>query len=317
MEYEAHFAEMAAGNLRHARSQGATGSGHVVHGDARNIATTLAEQAGTAALVLTSPPYGATTHGQVRTGRDNGGGKIDKFNSRYSTDRRNLAHRPTAELVAGFGQILTGCASLQAHGGVIAVTVRPFRVAGELVDLPGQVIATAEEQGLVLVDRFAALLCGLRDGRIITRALFFQMIEARRLREQGILALATAHEDLLLFGRDHETGRPVGETAGLDLHGRGVPSSPDRTGPARHRNHRRRRLMGGDAVTRPDEGTQGGGAELTLTWRLIPADPSAEEQLTRVQARAIKEVLTWWTEQAAQFPSKSSQQDREAADQEA
>ncbi len=140
MEYEPHFAQMAAGNLRHARTQGATGAGQVVHGDARNVATTLADLAGTAALVLTSPPYGATTHGQICTGRDNGGGKIDKSHGRYSTDRRNLAHRPTAELVAGFGQILTGCAALLRPGGVIAVTVRPFRVAGELVDLPGQII---------------------------------------------------------------------------------------------------------------------------------------------------------------------------------
>lgn len=199
MEYEAHFAQMAAGNLRHARSQGATGTGQVVRGDARNIATALADLTGTAALVLTSPPYGATTHGQIRTGRDNGGGKIDKAHHRYSTDRCNLAHRPTAELVAGFGQILTGCVELLRLGGVIAVTVRPFRVTGELVDLPGQVIATANEHGLVLIDRLAALLCGLRDGQIVTRASFFQMIEARRLREHGIPAMATAHEDLLLF----------------------------------------------------------------------------------------------------------------------
>lgn len=199
MEYEAHFAQMAAGNLRHARAHGATGTGQVVHGDARNIATALADLTGSAALILTSPPYGATTHGQVCTGRDNGGGRIDKSHNRYSTDRLNLAHRPTPELVAGFGQILTGCAALLRPGGVVAVTVRPFRVAGELVDLPGQVISTAEANGLVLAERFAALLCGLRDGQIITRASFFQMIESRRLREHGIPAVATAHEDLLLF----------------------------------------------------------------------------------------------------------------------
>ncbi|MGI5206189.1 DNA methyltransferase [Spirillospora sp. CA-108201] len=199
MEYEAHFAQMTAGNLCQARSQGATGTGQVVHGDARNIATALADLSGTVALVLTSPPYGAATHGQVCTGRDNGGGRIDKSHHRYSTDRRNLAHRPTAELVMSFGQILTGCTALLRPGGVVAVTVRPFRVAGELVDLPGEVISTAEARGLVLVDRFAALLCGLRDGQIVTRASFFQMIEARRLREDGIPAMATAHEDLLLF----------------------------------------------------------------------------------------------------------------------
>ncbi|WP_242909644.1 TRM11 family SAM-dependent methyltransferase [Actinomadura terrae] len=228
MEYEAHFARMAADNLRHARTQGATSAGQVLHGDARNIAATLGDLAGTAALVLTSPPYGTATHGQVRTGRDNGGAGIDKSHNRYSTDRRNLAHRPTPELVAGFGQILAGCATMLCPSGVIAVTVRPFRVAGELIDLPGQVVTTAEANGLVLVDRFAALLCGLRDGQIVTRASFFQMIESRRLREHGIPAMATAHEDLLVFQTRSRTAAPPHEAAGLDLHGRGVPSYPDR-----------------------------------------------------------------------------------------
>ncbi|RKS68311.1 DNA methylase [Actinomadura pelletieri DSM 43383] len=199
VEYEARFARMAAGNLRHARTQGASAASEVIHGDARTITTALPDLAGTAALILTSPPYGAATHGQVRTGRDNSGGKIDKFHGRYSTDRANLAHRPTAELLAGFAQILNGCATLLCPGGVIAVTARPFRVAGELVDLPGQIVTTAEDHGLVLVDRLAALLCGLRDGHLVTRASFFQMVEARRLREHGIPAMAVAHEDLLVF----------------------------------------------------------------------------------------------------------------------
>ncbi|MFC6879658.1 MULTISPECIES: TRM11 family SAM-dependent methyltransferase [Actinomadura] len=231
MEYEAHFAQMAAGNLRHARSQGAIGTGQIVKGDARNIATALAERTGDAALVLTSPPYGATTHGQVRAGRDNGGGKVDKFDNRYSTDRRNLAHRPTAELVAGFGQILTGSATLLRPGGVVAVTVRPFRVAGELIDLPGQVISIAEENGLVLIDRFAALLCGIRGGQIVTRASFFQMVEARRLQQKGIPALATAHEDLLVFqARSEATRAPATVQCGAgELDG----GSPNRRSPSR------------------------------------------------------------------------------------
>ncbi|GAA4223257.1 hypothetical protein GCM10022254_00020 [Actinomadura meridiana] len=245
IEYEAHFARMAAANLRHARSQGAPSASRVLHGDARQVmTTTLAEYASTASLILTSPPYGAATHGQVRTGRDNGGGKIDKFDSRYSTDRRNLAHRPTGELLAGFGQILAGSATLLCPGGVVAVTVRPFRVAGELIDLPGQVITVAQDNGLVLVNRLAALLCGLRDGQIVTRASFFQMIEARRLRDHGIPAMATAHEDLLVFQRrrdlpcefDEEAGGSVNRCAsfgsasltGLDLVKRGRAGSVGR-----------------------------------------------------------------------------------------
>ena len=103
------------------------------------------------------------------------------------------------ELLEGFGQILTGCAELLQPFGVVAVTVRPIRVMGELIDLPGRVTDTAQQAGLILTDRLAALLCGLRNGGLVNRASFFQMLETRRARDKGIPACATAHEDLLVF----------------------------------------------------------------------------------------------------------------------
>ncbi|WUH98754.1 DNA methyltransferase [Spirillospora sp. NBC_00431] len=199
VEYEPDFVHLSLGNLRHARAQGATGRAQVACGDARNIATIYRALRGRAALVLTSPPYGARTHGHITSRRDNGGGKIVKRHHRYSTDRGNLAHQPLPGLLNGFGQILTGSAALLRPGGVIAVTVRPIRIQGELIDLPGQVIDTANTNGLVLVGRCAALLAGLRDGGLVNRASFFQMLETRRARDRGIPACATAHEDLLLF----------------------------------------------------------------------------------------------------------------------
>ncbi|WUI01587.1 site-specific DNA-methyltransferase [Spirillospora sp. NBC_00431] len=199
VEYETDFAYLTLRNLRHARAQGATGRAQVACGDARNIATFYRTLHGRAALVLTSPPYGARTHGHITSRRDNGGGRIVKRHHRYSTDRGNLAHQPLSGLLGGFGQILTGSAILLRPGGVVAVTVRPIRVQGELVDLPGQVIDTASKNGLVLVGRCAALLAGLRDGRLVNRAFFFQMLETRRARDRGIPACATAHEDLLLL----------------------------------------------------------------------------------------------------------------------
>lgn len=201
MEYESDFAHLTSRNLQHAKAQGATGTAQVVCGDARNITTVFAELRGKVALVLTSPPYGAHTHGQVRTRRDNGGGQIKKTNYRYSSDPGNLAHCGLEELLTGFGRILAGCAELLQPFGVVAVTVRPIRVRGELIDLPGRVVETAERSGLVLTDRLVALLCGLRDGRLVNRASFFQMLETRRARDKGIPACATAHEDLLLFQR--------------------------------------------------------------------------------------------------------------------
>ncbi|GAA1836298.1 TRM11 family SAM-dependent methyltransferase [Actinomadura chokoriensis] len=199
VEYEPDFVHLALGNLLLAHSQGATGTPRLACGDARNIATLYRALRGKAALLLTSPPYGSRTHGHIRSGRDNGGGKIHKRNHRYSTDRGNLAHQPLPGLLGGFGRILAGSATLLRPGGVIAVTIRPIRAKGELIDLPGQVIESARHNGLALTGRHAALLAGLRDGRLVNRASFFQMLETRRARDRGIPACATAHEDLLLF----------------------------------------------------------------------------------------------------------------------
>ncbi|RAY15403.1 site-specific DNA-methyltransferase [Actinomadura craniellae] len=202
VEYERRWAQMAAANLHLAHRQGATGSGLVIGGDSRRIIRLVPEQVrGRIALVLTSPPYGSSTHGHVCSTRDSGEDGVTKQNNRYSTDRDNLAHRRLPDLLEGFGQILDGCAELLVPGGVVAVTVRPIRVKGELIDLPGQVVQTAERSGLVLVDQLVALLCGLRDGRLVNRASFFQKLEARRARDRGVPACATAHEDLLIFHR--------------------------------------------------------------------------------------------------------------------
>ncbi|WP_433476420.1 TRM11 family SAM-dependent methyltransferase [Spirillospora sp. CA-142024] len=201
MEYEPDFVHLTLGNLRYAHSQGAVGRPQVACGDAHNIATIYRALRGRAALVLTSPPYGSRTHGHIRSSRDNGGRKIAKRHHRYSTDRGNLAHQPLTGLLTGFGQILAGSAALLRPGGVIVVTIRPIRVHGELIDLPGQVVDTAHQHGLALTGRHAALLAGLRNGGLANRASFFQMLETRRARDRGIPACATAHEDLLIFQR--------------------------------------------------------------------------------------------------------------------
>jgi DNA modification methylase len=199
MEYEGKWVELAAANLLHARRHGATGTAKLALGDARTIAGVFSEHRGQVALVVTSPPYGASTHGHVRSTRDSGQDGVRKWNTHYSDDRGNLAYQSLDELLAGFGEILTGCAGLLRPGGVVAITVRPFRVQGELVDLPGRVIEVAEQAGLVLTDRLVALLCGLRDGRLVNRASFFQMLETRRARQKGLPVCATAHEDLLVL----------------------------------------------------------------------------------------------------------------------
>ncbi|MCD0450423.1 hypothetical protein LO762_14660 [Actinocorallia sp. API 0066] len=164
---------------------------------------------------------------------------MSKWDHRYSEDRSNLAYRRFPALIEGFGQILAGSSLLLRPGGVLAVTTRPFRVKGELVDLPGEVLAAAENAGLVLQARLAALLCGIKDGQLVARASFFQILEnptqprrrTARLRERP--------------------RRPPGLPAGrlgprrrrLDMRKRGRCRYPSRP----HGGHRQRR---GQAVMR-------------------------------------------------------------------
>ncbi|SEN79174.1 TRM11 family SAM-dependent methyltransferase [Nonomuraea pusilla] len=199
VEYEEMWARLAVANVGLARKQGASGFGRVVAGDARNITRLLPDLAGRVTLVLTSPPYGAHTHGHIRSTRDTGEAGVRKWNQHYSADRGNLAHQQLPALLEGFGRILAGCMELLRPGGVAAITVRPYRVHGELVDLPGHVHQVAEEAGLLFVDRIVCLLCGLGEGHLLNRASFFQLHEARKAWARGLPIHAVAHEDLLVF----------------------------------------------------------------------------------------------------------------------
>ncbi|HVA19904.1 MAG TPA: DNA methyltransferase, partial [Solirubrobacteraceae bacterium] len=69
VELDARWAALAAGNVGHARAQGAPGQALVLGDDARRLGRgVLDEYAGKVALILTSPPYGPSLHGQVRKG---------------------------------------------------------------------------------------------------------------------------------------------------------------------------------------------------------------------------------------------------------
>src|SRR5947209_5375173 len=198
VEYEPRWARLAAGNIDLAHSQGATGTGEVVQGDARQLpALVPAELHGRIALVVTSPPYGPSTHGHVRTPGSRRG-KVRKIHHRYG-GASNLAYRDHDELADGFAQILTGCAALLRPGGIVAITARPYRRHGELVDIPGMVVAAGLNAGLRLHEECVALIAGIRDGRLIPRASFFQQKNVRSAIAAGDPQWLTQHEDVVLF----------------------------------------------------------------------------------------------------------------------
>ena len=102
IEFEDRWAQIAAANIAHARRCGAMGNAEVIRGDARQLPALLPPgMAGRAALVVTSPPYGPSLHGQVRAEQRHGGGGVEKYGNRYSRDPANLAHHGLDDLLAG------------------------------------------------------------------------------------------------------------------------------------------------------------------------------------------------------------------------
>ncbi len=180
IEYEPAWADLARANLDHARANGATGKGEVICGDARHLSSLLDPALrGLVALVLTSPPYGPSVHGHVKTAPGQG---VHKTNYRYSSDPANLAHVGLERLLEAMRAVLVECTHVLRPGGVVAMTVRPWWSAGELIDLPGSLCRVGEDAGLVLFERNVALLAGLRDEQLVSRSSFFALDQARRAR---------------------------------------------------------------------------------------------------------------------------------------
>lgn len=207
VEYEQRWTQHAADNIRLATSQGAIGTGEVYTGDARRLPALLPPEVhGRISLVITSPPYGSSTHGHARTPGPRRG-KVRKINHRYGSDAGNLAYTEHAELAEGFTQILTGCAAVLRPGGYVAVTARPYRRRGELIDIPGMVAAAGLAAGLTLVEELVALIAGVRDGVIVPRASFFQQKNVREAVAAEDPQWLIQHEDLLIFQAGGHTGR--------------------------------------------------------------------------------------------------------------
>jgi hypothetical protein len=199
IEYEPHWVDVARANLALARDAGVPHEGRVFHGDARQIASLLPpEYLGQATLVVTSPPYGPSTHGQVAVSP---GAGVQKYHHLYGNtlDRGNLANIGHHRLLAGFTRILAGLTTYLRPGGHIAITIRPWREHAELIDLPSQILACGLHAGLIPVERCVALLARAAEHDLVARGSFFQRDFIRKQREAGLPLHLIAHEDVLVF----------------------------------------------------------------------------------------------------------------------
>ena len=220
VEYEPRWAALARDGISHAVDAGASGHAAVATGDARHAPALLgADVTGRVRLLMTSPPYGSSTHGRVAAP---GTAKVSKWNNRYSddtTDAANLAYRPLPELLDGFAEILRACLPLLAPDGTVVLTTRPYRQHGRLIDLPGAALHTATSVGLEPVGRYVALLAGIRGGRLVPRASFFQLANVRGARRAGVPLQVIAHEDVLVLRkpRPGSTAAPAAGPAAVAL----------------------------------------------------------------------------------------------------
>ena len=212
VEREPRWVRLARDNLTHATTRGAAETGTVVCGDARHLLDLLDPSLhGRVALVVTSPPYGASVHGQV-TPRPGRGWPSTTTATPTTTPPGDLARASDQQLDA-MEQILHACRTLLKPGGVVVLTARPWRRQGLLVDFPGALLRTGERAGLVGFERNVALLVGLNGDRLVGRPSFFQLDRVRKARAAGIPIRVIGHEDVLILRRP-PTSMSSGELKG-------------------------------------------------------------------------------------------------------
>lgn len=223
VEYEARWAELARTNLALARDAGIGLDAAVHQGDARKLPTLLPERLrGRVDLVITSPPYGDSTHGHVRVRAGEG---VHKTDHRYGSvlDRGNLANVGLGRLLSGFTRILTGAAEFLAPGGHVVITARPWRQHAELVNLPAHLITCGTLAGLTPVERCVALLGRLSDGELVARSSFFQRDFIVKQRRAGLPMHLIAHEDVIVLQKREDARNTVDRNG---FHREPEPTSP-------------------------------------------------------------------------------------------
>jgi modification methylase len=234
LELDARWATLAAGNVGHARAQGATGQALVLTDDARQLGRgVLDEYAGKVSLILTSPPYGDAILGDPRGGKgmaiaracegrrltaaDRAHAATSMRAGRYGDSGPCLARLPygnvreaTAEeagraagesYLSAMASIYRGCVRMLAPGGFLIVVTKNLRAQGTLRNLAGDTVALCQHAGLDYWQHVIALLAGIgiREGELRARPSFWQLLHARNALAAGERTQLVCHEDVLVF----------------------------------------------------------------------------------------------------------------------
>jgi hypothetical protein len=129
------------------------------------------------------------------------GARVDLL---LTTVRPRLSERTdpvdAAAAVAHIRALLADCRPLLRPSAYVALTVRPGRGHGELVDLPSRLFAAGADLGLVPIERCVALSAAIRGGRLVSHAgLAARRAAARQQRATGHPVCLIAHRDVLVW----------------------------------------------------------------------------------------------------------------------
>jgi DNA modification methylase len=216
VELEPRWAALATANIAHAHNQGAGGRAGVLAGDARDLPQLLTRDGanflertepagvsrlgcGVADLILTSPPYacevGELNKNAWGTGRD----LSASGNRNYSADRRNLGHARGRTYTDAMTEIYRACAAALKPGGFLVVVTKDPREKGALRDLAGDTIHLCRDAGLTYWQHVVALLATVRDGELVPRPSFWQVMQTRKAVARGERTQLVCHEDVLVL----------------------------------------------------------------------------------------------------------------------
>jgi modification methylase len=226
VELERRWASLATANLAHAREQGATGKASVVEGDARELPRLLTRNtrrllrtsgakaspgtvarlgAGSADLIVTSPPYACEIQMIDKPAWLAGGSLGAKDTRNYSADRRNLGHARRAGYRDAMAEVYAASAAALKPGGFLVVVTKNLRAGGELHDLAGDTVELCQQAGLLYWQHVIALHAAIRDSELVPRPSFWQLSTTRKALARGDRLQLVCHEDVLVFRKPDAT----------------------------------------------------------------------------------------------------------------
>jgi DNA modification methylase len=207
VELEPRWAELARANLDVALPGEQARRGEVRLGDARRLASVLADLSGTVDLVATSPPY-ACDVGMIDKPAWLAGRPLCRRDTlNYSAERANLGHARGERYLAELAGVYAGCFAVLRPGGLLVTVTKNLRRRGRVLDLATITVELATRAGFAYLQHVVALLACVRDGELHARPSFWQLTQTRKARARGEPAHLVVHEDVSVFTRSQVAAR--------------------------------------------------------------------------------------------------------------